>query len=52
VEGPIAILAYETKQLKNRHVLLVKIQWQHHGVEEVTWELKSDMREKYPHLFE
>ena len=26
----------------------MKVLWQYHGVEEATWELESEMREKYP----
>ena len=31
---------------------LVKVLWQHRGVEETTWELKDTMRADYPFLFE
>lgn len=51
-EGPVSIVERENKRLRNRQVPLVKVKWQHHGVEEATWELESDMRKKYPHLFE
>ena len=37
-EEPKAILAREVKQLQNKQVLLVKVLWQHHGMEEATWE--------------
>jgi hypothetical protein len=26
--------------------------WLHHNVEEATWELESEIRSKYPHLFD
>ncbi|KAM1011997.1 hypothetical protein FF1_047138 [Malus domestica] len=52
VEGPICILDREIKKLRNRSVSLVKVRWQHHGVEEATWELESEMKQRYPHLFE
>lgn len=50
-EGPVCILEREEKMLPNRQVPLLKVKWQHHGVEEATWELEYDMRKKYPHLF-
>ena len=42
-----AILDREVKQLKNKQVPLVKVFWQHHGMEEVTWEPESTMRAQY-----
>ena len=50
-EEPKVILAREVKQLRNKKVPLVKVLWQHHGREEVTWELESTMRVQYPQLF-
>ena len=37
-EEPKAILACEVKRLRNKQVSLVKVLWQHHGMEEATWE--------------
>ena len=39
-----AILAREVKQLRNKQVPLVKVLWQHHNMEEATWEPESTMR--------
>ncbi|XP_070682471.1 uncharacterized protein [Malus domestica] len=52
IEGPICILDREIKKLRNRTVPLVKVKWQNHRVEEPTWELESEMKHKYSHLFE
>ena len=46
-----AILAREGKQLWNKQVPLVKVLWQHHGMEEATWEPESIMKAQYPQLF-
>ena len=46
-----AILDREIRQLQNKQVPLVKVLWQHHGMEEATWEPKSTMRVQYPQLF-
>ena len=46
-----AILDREIRQLRNKQVPLVKVLWQHHGMEEATWEPKSTMRVQYPQLF-
>ena len=50
-EEPKAILDREIRQLRNKQVPLVKVLWQHHSMEEVTWEPKSTMRVQYPQLF-
>ena len=50
-EEPKAILASEVKQLRNKQVPLVKVFWQHHGMEEATWEPKSTMRVQHPQHF-
>ena len=39
-----AILDSEEKQLRNKQVSLAKVLWQHHGMEEATWEPESTMR--------
>ena len=39
-EEPKAILDREIRQLRNKQVLLVKVLWQHHGMEEATWETR------------
>ena len=50
-ESAMKILDSRVKQLKNKTVDLVKVLWNHHGLEEATWELRSEMERKYPHLF-
>ena len=48
---PVKILDTKEKVLQNKIIQLVKVLWQHHGVEEATWESELEMREKYLHLF-
>ena len=38
--------------LRHKTVRLVKVLWQHQGVEETTWEHEDTMRSSYPFLFE
>ena len=45
-----AILTREVKQLRKKQVPLVKVLWQHHGLEEATWEPKTTIRVQYPQL--
>jgi hypothetical protein len=40
------------KQLQNRSIELVKVQWTWYGPKDTTWEHEDAMRPEYPHLFE
>ena len=40
------------KQLRNRAIELVKVQWTLYSPEDMTWEHADVMRAEYPHLFE
>ena len=51
-EGPMRILDSQDQVLRCKTVRLVKVLWQHRGVEEATWELEDTMRATYPFLFE
>ena len=46
-EQPVRILDTKEKVLRNKIIRLVKVLWQHHGVEEATWEPELEIREKY-----
>jgi len=47
----VAILDRSERRLRSKIVPLVRVQWEHHNVEESTWEREADMRERYPDLF-
>ncbi|KAL8120890.1 hypothetical protein AgCh_017896 [Apium graveolens] len=51
VEQPVRILDRKERTLRNKVVPLVRVLWRNPLVEESTWELESEMKEKYPHLF-
>ena len=51
-EGPVCILDGRDQVLRHKTVLLVKVLWQHRGVEEATWESKNTMWATYPFLFQ
>ena len=49
---PVKILDTKVQELRNKTIGLVKVLWLHHNMEEATWELESEIRRLYPHLFE
>jgi DUF438 domain-containing protein len=49
---PVRILDRKSKQLRNRTIRLVKVQWTWYDPEDATWEHEDAMRAEYPHLFE
>ncbi|KAL8114622.1 hypothetical protein AgCh_021469 [Apium graveolens] len=51
VERLIQILDRKERVLRNKSIPIVKVHWRNHRVEESTWELESDILDKYPHLF-
>ena len=50
-EGPVCIMDSRDQVLKRKTVRLVKVSWQHRGMEEATWEYEDTMRVTYPFLF-
>ena len=50
-EGPMCIMDSRDKVLQRKTMGLVKMSWQHQGVEEATWERKDMMHATYPFLF-
>ena len=50
-EGPVRIMDNRDQVLRRKTVRLVKVLWQHRGVEEATWEREDTMRAPYPFLF-
>ena len=50
-EYHIRIVDVMDKILRRAIVKLVKVQWNNHEEREATWELKSELKEKYPNLF-
>ncbi|KAH0745920.1 hypothetical protein KY285_007577 [Solanum tuberosum] len=50
-EEPIVILDRDMRKCRTKDIKSVKVQWKHRPVEEATWEIERDMRDKYPQLF-
>ena len=49
---PVQIVDVMDKVLRHDVVKLVKVIWSNHSIQEATWELEEDMREKHPQLFQ
>ena len=50
-EGPVHIMDSREQVSRRKTVRLVKVLWQHCGVEEATWEREDTMQATYPFLF-
>ena len=50
-ERPIQIVNRQNKKLRNKEILLVKVDWQNHGSVYATWKREDDMSKRYPELF-
>ena len=51
-EGPMCIVDSREQVLHGKTVRLVKVLWQHRGVEEATLEREDTVRANYPFLFD
>ena len=50
-EGPVRIMDSRDQVLRLKTVRLMKVLWQHRGIDEATWEREDTMRANYPFLF-
>ena len=50
-ERPVRSLDEGVKKLRSKEISLVKVQWKHHDERKASWEMESEMQEKYPELF-
>ena len=50
-EGPVCIIDSRDQVLRRKIVRIVRVLWQHRGVEKSTWEREDTMRATYPFLF-
>ena len=51
-EGPVRIIDSQDQVFQGKIARLVKVLWQHRGVEEATWECEDTERANYLFLFE
>ena len=50
-KGPVCILDSRDQVLRRKTVRLVRVLWQHYGVEESMWECEDTVRATYPFSF-
>ena len=48
---PLNILDQREVRLRKRAITQVKVQWQHYGPDEATWEDEELIKKAYPELF-
>lgn len=51
IKQPKKILDHKIMKLRNKKVVLVKVQRRHHKGFYMTWEPEVEIKEKYPYLF-
>nr|GEV65222.1 hypothetical protein [Tanacetum cinerariifolium] len=51
-EEQVAILGRKSRQLRNKEILLVKVEWKHQKGKSIIWEPEEKMRIRYPQLFQ
>ena len=51
-EEPVHIMDSWDQVFQGKIVRLIKVLWQHRGLEEATWECEDTIRANYPFLFE
>jgi hypothetical protein len=50
VERSVKVIEWSVKKLKNKKIPMVKILWEYHGTQDVTWETEEWVKKKYPEL--
>lgn len=51
-DKPLRNMDRENKEIRNKSITCVRVLWSNHEIEDATWELEENMRNKYPYLFE
>ncbi|CAN6455602.1 unnamed protein product [Victoria cruziana] len=47
----VRIVDEQVRKLRNKQILMVKVQWQYQGVQDFSWETRALMERQYPYLF-
>jgi hypothetical protein len=47
-EYPVKVLDQKERSTRARSIIMYKVQWSHHSIEEATWETKDFLRSLFP----
>jgi hypothetical protein len=50
VEKLVRVIERSVKELRNKKIPMVKVLWEHHGIQDATWETEEWVKKKYPEL--
>ena len=50
-EKPTSIIDRQVRQLRNKSIPMVKVEWKEHYGKDATWEMEEEMRIRHPELF-
>ena len=50
-EHPVKILDEQDRNLRNKTMKFLKVQWSRQSTEEATWELEEHLKKNFPSLF-
>ncbi|CAN6465624.1 unnamed protein product [Victoria cruziana] len=48
---PVRTIYEQVRKLRNKQIPMIKVQWQHQGVQDFSWETRALMEHQYPYLF-
>ncbi|CAN6486947.1 unnamed protein product [Victoria cruziana] len=48
---PVRTIDEQVRKLRNKQILMVKVQWQHQGVQDFSWETRALMEHQYLYMF-
>ncbi|CAN6444767.1 unnamed protein product [Victoria cruziana] len=51
LEVPIRVIDEQIRKLRSKQIPMVKVEWQHQGIRDYSWETRASMERKYPQLF-
>ncbi|XP_028107836.1 uncharacterized protein LOC114306752 [Camellia sinensis] len=50
-EKPMCIIDRQVRQLRNKSIPMIKVEWKEHHGKDATWEMEEEMRIRHPELF-
>ncbi|CAN6471842.1 unnamed protein product [Victoria cruziana] len=50
-EMPVRIVDEQVRKLRNKQIPMVKVEWQHQGIQDYSWKTRALIEQQYPYLF-